>query len=316
MRSDASDVAALRRFTRFYTRQAELLDEGLLDSPFTLTEARVLYEVATRGPLPASEIGRDLGLDAGYLSRILTSFSRRGLLSRAADPADGRRALLSLTESGRAAFAPLDDASTEQASRILGGLGATERTELRTAMGRIERLLGRDGAAAVTLRPHRAGDMGWITHRHGVLYAAEYGLDGSFEALVGEITAAFLRGFDPARERCWVAERDGAIVGSVFLVRADDAVAKLRLLYVEPDARGTGLGARLVDECVAFARTAGYRRVVLWTNDVLKAARHIYERAGFVLGETERHRSFGRDLIGETWTLDLDAGPRPTGSRG
>ena len=297
-------IAAVRRFTRFYTRQIALLNEGLLDTPYTLAEARVLYELAHRGPVAARDIGGDLGLDAGYLSRILKGFETSGLLSRTAATDDARRAMLTLTEAGQAAFAPLDRASAEQVERLLSPLSKPARDELVVAMAAIERCFGAR-AHDVSLRPHRIGDMGWITSRQAALYAAEYGWNDEFEALVAEITASFLRSFDPARERCWVADRDGEILGSVFLVRADDTLAKLRLLYVEPEARGLGVGARLVDACIAFAREAGYATVTLWTNDILSAARRIYQRAGFVLVEEENHHSFGHDLVGQNWTLDL-----------
>ncbi|WP_245593586.1 bifunctional helix-turn-helix transcriptional regulator/GNAT family N-acetyltransferase [Azospirillum halopraeferens] len=308
-RAETGDpVARVRAFNRFYTRQLGFLNEGLLKSPFSLTEARVLYELANRDGLTASGLGRELGLDAGYLSRILKAFEGRGLLTRTPAPDDARQAVLALTDAGRAAFAPLDLASREEVAALLGRLPASGRAALVDAMATICRLLEEGAgevAAPFTLRPHRVGDIGWITHRQAVLYAAEYGWDESFEALVAEILAAFVRSHDPARERSWIAERDGAVVGSVFLVRHTDAVAKLRLLYVEPTARGLGIGRRLVDECIAFARACGYRTLTLWTNDVLVAARRIYQAAGFRLVAEEPHRSFGHDLIGQTWELSL-----------
>lgn len=301
------DIQAIRRFTRFYTRQIELLSEGILASPYSLSEARVLYELATRDAPTASDLVRDLGLDAGYLSRILKRFEEQGLVSRAGFETDRRRARLALTERGRAAFEPLDRASQEQVAGLLRKFAEPERRRLVAAMGDIERLAAGHSAGerAFTLRPHRVGDMGWITHRQGVLYAEEYGWDERFEALVAEIVAAFIKGYDPTGERCWIAERNGEVVGSVFCVRESAEVAKLRLLYVEPSARGFGLGRRLVAECIAFAREAGYRRLTLWTNDILVSAREIYVKAGFRLVEEEHHRSFGHDLVGQNWDLAL-----------
>lgn len=298
---------AVRRFTRFYTSRLGVLREGLLDGPFSLTEARVLYELANRERPSAAEIGRDLGLDAGYLSRILRRFREKGLIERARAEADARRSHLALTAAGRAAFAPLDRASREQAAALLQRLSETDQRRLTEAMATIEALLGEARApkAPYSLRPHRPGDMGWIVHRHGALYAQEYGWDDTFEALVAEIAATFIKDFQPKRERCWIAEKDGGIVGSVLLVEQSDDAAKLRLLYVEPKARGLGIGRRFVEECIRFAREAGYRRLTLWTNDVLHAARKIYAEAGFTLVRTEPHRSFGQDLVGEYWELEL-----------
>lgn len=300
-------VATIRRFSRFYTRQIGLLDEGLLRSAFSLTQARILYELAHREGLTAGDLGRGLGLDAGYLSRILKQFEAHGLIGRAPSPTDGRQRVLALTEAGRSAFAPLDQASHDESVAMLSRLRPGERGALVDAMTAVERLLGPASAreAPVDLRPLRPGDIGWITHRQGVLYAEEYGWDTTFEGLVAEIAGGFVKTFDPARERCWIADREGDVLGSVFLVRHSDAVAKLRLLYVEPGARGLGLGRRLVEACVGFAREAGYTSLILWTNDVLVAARHIYDKAGFRLTETEAHHSFGKELIGETWVLDL-----------
>ncbi|HEV2604217.1 MAG TPA: helix-turn-helix domain-containing GNAT family N-acetyltransferase [Microvirga sp.] len=298
---------AVRRFTRFYTGRLGVLQEGLLDSAFSLTEARVLYELANRSRPTATVLGRDLGLDPGYLSRILKRFEAAGLLERARSNQDARQSHLALTEAGRAAFVPLDRASREQVGRLLSGLSDADQRRLVEAMGTIEALLGEAGEpkAPYTLRPHRPGDMGWIVHRHGALYAQEYGWDDTFEALVAEIAATFIKDFDPKRERCWIAEKDGEIVGSVLLVRQSEEVAKLRLLYVEPKARGLNIGRRFVEECIRFARSAGYRRITLWTNDVLHAARKIYADAGFTLVAAEPHRSFGQDLVGENWELTL-----------
>jgi DNA-binding MarR family transcriptional regulator/GNAT superfamily N-acetyltransferase len=279
----------------------------LLGSPFSLTEVRVLYELAHRDRPTATELSSELGLDAGYLSRILRGFDRRGLVAKERSEADGRQSLLSLTARGRKAFAPLNTRAHDEVEAMLSRLSPAEQGLLIEAMRTIQTLLGGRSEPRVPylLRPHQPGDMGWVVHRHGALYAQEYGWDETFEALVAEITAKFIRHFDPKRERCWIAERDGEIVGSVFLVQRSKTVGQLRLMYVEPKARGLGIGSRLVDECVRFARQVGYRKVVLWTNSVLDAARHIYEKAGFRLIHSEPHTSFGHDLIGETWELRL-----------
>ena len=305
--ANADAVTAVRRFSRFYTRRLGLLGEGLLDSAFSLAESRVLYELAHQDGLTASLLGRELGLDPGYLSRILKKFEARGLIVRTPSASDGRQAVLGLTEAGRAAFAPLDRGSREQVAAMLGRLDAEETRHLTRAMARVEELLGERAAtpAPILLRPHQIGDIGWITHRQALLYAEEHGWDETYEALVAEIGAQFLRGFDPQRDRAWIAERDGAILGSVFVVRVSDEIAKLRLLYVEPCARGSGLGRRLVGECIRFARRKGYKKLTLWTNDVLAAARRIYQEAGFTLVAEERHHSFGKDLVGQNWELAL-----------
>jgi DNA-binding MarR family transcriptional regulator/GNAT superfamily N-acetyltransferase len=299
-------IEQVRRFNRFYTRHIGLLNEGLLDSEYSLTEVRILYELAHRGPMTAAVLGQVLGLDPGYLSRILKKFDSRNLIQRSRSDDDRRQVFLSLTDAGRAAFEPLNKASADQIGAMLSKLSDADQNRLVQAMAVVERLIG--GSAPQVpciLRPHRAGDIGWIAHRQGLLYAKEYGWDETFEALVAEIAAAFVRNFDPERERCWIAERDGEIVGSVFLVRHSEEIAKLRLLYVEPSARGLGLGRRLVDECIAFARAKGYRTLTLWTNDVLVAARGIYQATGFRLVKEEPHHSFGKDLVGQTWDLDL-----------
>jgi DNA-binding MarR family transcriptional regulator/N-acetylglutamate synthase-like GNAT family acetyltransferase len=303
----AERVAAVRQFNRFYTQKIGVLNEELLRSRFSLTEARVLYELAHRRQPTAAALCKDLGLDPGYLSRILRAFVRCGLVDRTTSDADGRQQLLSLTAKGRAAFAPLDRRSRREIGALLSGLTSGEQGRLVGAMHTVEALLGPPSShkPPYRLRPHRPGDMGWVVHRHGALYAEEYGWDERFEALVAEIVAEFVANFDPKMERCWIAERDGDIVGSVFLVKKSNTVAKLRLLLVEPTARGLGLGGRLVQECLEFARHAGYRRVTLWTNDILHAARHIYERAGFKRVHSEPHHSFGHDLVGETWELKL-----------
>ena len=312
-------IGAVRRFNRFYTRQIGVLQEGLLGSPFSLTEVRVLYELAHRDRPTAADLGRELGLDAGYLSRILRGFERRGLIEKARSHADGRETLLSLTKKGQRTFAPLDARSSAEIGGLLGRLSPHKQARLVEAMRTVEGLLGGAEPEPQTpflLRSHQPGDMGWVVHRHGVLYAREYGWDERFEALVAEIAAAFILNFDPKRERCWIAERDGEIVGSVFLVKKSKTVAQLRLLLVEPAARGLGLGSRLVGECERFARQVGYRKIVLWTNSVLRAARHIYEEAGYRLAHEERHHSFGHDLIGETWELDLRPAPQPPSTSG
>ena len=300
-------ISTVRRFNRFYTKQIGLLGEGYLETPFSLTESRVLYELAHRKRPSATELARELALDAGYLSRILRGFERRRLLSRTRSKADGRQSHLSLTARGRAAFAPLDVRSRADIGGRLARLGPGEQRRLVDAMQAIEALLGGAPAAKApyVLRPHQPGDMGWVVHRHGALYAQEYGFDERFEALVARVVAKFVDRYDPRRERCWIAEKDGEIVGSVFLVRRSRSVAQLRLLLVEPKARGLGIGERLVAECIRFARQAGYRKITLWTNSVLRVARRVYQTAGFRRVHREKHRSFGRDLVGETWELSL-----------
>jgi DNA-binding MarR family transcriptional regulator/GNAT superfamily N-acetyltransferase len=300
-------VGAVRRFNRFWTRRIGVLREGYLESPFSLTEVRVLYELARSEETTASELGKELGLDAGYLSRILRGFEGRGLISKKLSETDGRRSLLRLTEEGQEAFAPLDARSREDVGAMLGALSAAEQDRLVGAMRTIEELLGAQPEPKVPylLRPHEPGDMGWVVHRHGILYAREYGWDERFEALVARIVADFVDNFDPAKERCWIAESDRAILGCVFVVKESDTVAKLRLLLVEPEARGLGLGTRLVGECVRFARGRGYEKLTLWTNSVLDAARRIYEEKGFEIVEEEEHHSFGKDLVGQNWELKL-----------
>ena len=305
-------VAAVRGFNRFYTRQIGVIGERLLASEFSLAEVRVLYELAHRDRPTAAEIARDLGLDAGYLSRILRDFEKRGLIAREPSATDGRQSHLSLTERGRSTFGPLDARTNEEVGAMLAALPDAGRARVLDAMRTIHDTFA--GAAAtpaagdVVLRAHRPGDMGWIVHRQAVLYHQEFGWDESYESLILEILAKFLRDLDPERERCWVAERNGEIVGSIFCVKHPDhpdTVAKLRMLYVEPSARGLGLGTRLVDECIAFARAKGYRRLTLWTNSVLHAARRIYQRAGFTLTSEEVHRNFGHELVAQVWDLEL-----------
>lgn len=305
--TDAQEIEAVRRFSRFYTRALGLLDKSLLKSGFSLLEARILYELAHCDDVTAADLARRLAIDAGYLSRLLKKLQRQGLLFRVRSPVDGRATLLSLTPAGRAAFEPLSRASQEQVAAMLAELTPDEVRSVTESMRTIERLLGGwcSPAEPVVLRPPQVGDIGWIVHRQGLLYAREYGWDETFEAFVAEIAAGFVRDFDSEREHCWIAEREGKILGSIVLVRQSDEAAKLRLLYVEPAARGLGIGRRLVDECVSFAREKGYRKVTLWTNDVLVSARRIYQAAGFRLVAEEPHHSFGKDLVGQNWELVL-----------
>ena len=298
-------ISAVRAFNRFYTRKLGVLDQHLLQSPFSLSEARVLYELANREEAAAKAIGVELGLDPGYLSRIVQKFDEDGLIIRKPLPTDRRKFQLGLTAKGRQAFAKLDRSSQDEVAEMLAILPDGDRQRLTQAMATIERLLSNTAPAAASLREPRPGDMGWVVQSHGALYAGEYGFDSSFEALVAEIAAKFLGSFDASRERCWIAELDGAQVGSVFLVKHSDDVAKLRLLLVDPAGRGQGLGRHLVGECVAFARACGYRKITLWTQSILTAARKIYQDARFVLVASEPHRSFGQSLIGETWELKL-----------
>jgi DNA-binding MarR family transcriptional regulator/N-acetylglutamate synthase-like GNAT family acetyltransferase len=300
-------VESVRRFNRFYTRQIGLLEEGLHSSAFSLTEARMLYELACRQGLTATSLRSELGLDAGYLSRILKSFEQRGLIARAPATDDARQSVLTLTRKGRSAFAPLERASRVQVGAMLGQLGEAERRRLLKAMQDIQQILepGPEPRVPYMLRGLKVGDAGWIARRQGMLYHEEFGWDHTFEALVAEILAAYIRNYDARHENAWIAEREGEIVGSVFAVRQSDTVVKLRLLYVEPCARGLGIGARLVDECIAFARAHRYKTLTLWTNDILVAARRIYVAAGFKLVAEERHHSFGVDLMGQNWDLEL-----------
>ncbi|HEX2207705.1 MAG TPA: helix-turn-helix domain-containing GNAT family N-acetyltransferase [Longimicrobium sp.] len=305
-------VDAVRRFNRFYTRRIGALGEGHLDTPFSLTEARVVYELAQRETATATELGQELGLDAGYLSRILRGFQARGLIGRRPSATDARQTHLSLTGAGRAAFAQLDAAARRDVAAMLEELPQIEQDRLVHAIGTVERVLGAAPAPVepYILREPRAGDLGWVVQVHGELYWREFGWDVRFEGLVADVIAGYVRDHDPARERCWIAERNGQNVGSVFVMRGSDQVARLRLLIVDPSARGLGLGARLVDECIRFSREAGYRTLSLWTNSVLVSARRIYEATGFRLVNTESHNGFGPDLVAETWEMDL--GPSPS----
>ena len=307
MPSATDRVSAVRAFNRFYTSHVGLLGDRHLDSPFSLTEMRLLYELAHRDGPTASELARDLGLDAGYVSRIVRRFESRGFLTRAPRPSDRRIDVLRLTAKGRRAFAPLESRARAHIRSMLGRLRPDDQRRVVDSMATIRGVLAGDTSRApYELRPHRPGDMGWVVHRHGAIYAKEWGYNAEFEALVAKIVSDFLTHFDPVRERCWIAERHGDIVGSVFVVAQSKSVAKLRLLLVEPSARGLGIGRRLVDECIQFARAAGYRRLTLWTQSDLGAARRIYRAAGFERVAQERHDSFGKkNLVAETWTLAL-----------
>ncbi len=305
----ADQIAAFRRFNRMYTRYIGTLDEGLLRTEYSLAEARVLYELATRGEPLAKEIAEGLGLDPGYLSRILGRFESAQLLKRRTSAADSRAADLVLTQRGRTAFKKLNGLSDKQAQGVLEGLSLSERTQLIGAMRAIEAILVKEieSPAPFVLRPHRPGDMGWVVYREAAIYAAEYGFDETFEALVARIVADFVTRFDAHRERCWMADMDGESVGHIFLVQHPDepVTAKLRLLLVESKARGKGVGFALVNECVQFARSAGYRKITLWTQSILASAHRIYQAAGFRLVREEPHHNFGKDLLGQTWELDL-----------
>ena len=298
---------AVRRFNRFYFQRIGVLQHGYVGSPFSLTEARVLYEIRERDRSTATEVGRELGLDAGYLSRMLRRFHRAGLIRKQTSPEDGRQTFLSLTERGRKAFAPVETRSNAQVGAMLERLTVSQQSDLVAALRTAHTLLADapKPAPQIVLREPKPGDFGWIVTRHAVLYGQEYGWGEDFEGLCAQIVADFVNKFDPARERCWIAEVDGRNAGSVFLVKDTDEVARLRLLLVEPSARGLGIGKRLTDECIRFARERGYRKVTLWTHSVLVAARHIYEQAGFRLSSSEARRSFGQDVVSEHWDLTL-----------
>jgi DNA-binding MarR family transcriptional regulator/GNAT superfamily N-acetyltransferase len=302
-------VAAVRRFSRFYTNVLGLLQEGLLETEFSLTEARVIFELAASGPADAASLRRRLDIDPGYLSRLLARLGSAGLISRQRDTDDGRRQLIELTAQGHAAFATLNDRSDHQVRDLLTALPEPAQRRLTGAMAAIEEILsgpaGRQKPAAYLLRSPGPGDLGWMVKAHGELYAQEYGWDTTFEALVARIVADYADNHDPSREAAWIADVDGQPVGCVLCVRKDDDTAQLRILLVDPAARGLGIGARLVGECLTFARRAGYKRIVLWTNDVLTAARRIYQAAGFRLTGEEPHHSFGHDLVSQTWQLDF-----------
>jgi DNA-binding MarR family transcriptional regulator/GNAT superfamily N-acetyltransferase len=297
-------VAAVREFNRFYTGAIGVLEEGLLHTPYTLTEARVIFELAQRDVTEVGDVRQALGIDAGYLSRILSRFQADWLVARERSEVDGRRQVVRLTEAGRAAYRLLDGRSAAQARALLARLTELDQRRLVEAMVEIRRAVA-GAPRAVSLRPLRAGDLGWVVHRHGVRYAEEYGWDQTFEALVARIVADYVDNQDPDRENGWVADVDGVPAGCVFCVRKDQLTAQLRLLLVEPGFRGMGIGSRLVDECIRFARAAGYREMTLWTNDVLVDARRIYQRAGFRLIQEEPHHSFGHDLVGQQWSREL-----------
>jgi len=301
----AQRAERVRRFNRFYTREIGVLREHLHESDFSLTEVRILYELAHRAQLTASDLARELSLNAGYVSRIVSRFEKAGLLTKKRSGTDGRAAHLSLTKKGRSVFEPLEAASQREVVTMLERLKLPEQHQLVDAMTQIQSLLSSDDERSYVLRDPQAGDMGWIVHRHGVLYTQEYGWTEGFEALTAEIVASFVRNFDRSCERCWIAERHGKVVGSTFAVRHDAETAQLRLLYVEPSARGLGIGRRLVDECIRFAKQTGYAKMILWTNSVLTDARRIYEAAGFTLAREESHEKFGPQLVGQTWERAL-----------
>jgi DNA-binding MarR family transcriptional regulator/N-acetylglutamate synthase-like GNAT family acetyltransferase len=296
---------AVRRFNRFYTRHIGVLHEHLLASEFSLTEVSILYELAHRPAISTSDLCRELNLDAGYVSRVVSGFEKKGLVAKTRSAADARIGQLELTGQGRAAFAPLDDASRNEIIAVLEQLPEPVQTRLVDAMTRIQDILGDSAPAGYVLRDPRPGDMGLVVANQAVVYAREFGWNSEYEALVAEIVSKFIREFDRTCERCWIAEKDGKMVGSVFVVRQDESTAKLRLLYVDDCARGLGIGRRLVDECLRFAKQAGYQRMVLWTNSVLADARRIYEKAGFQLVEEAPHHSFGKDLVGQVWARDV-----------
>lgn len=298
---------AMRRFSRFYTRRIGVLQDGYNGSDLSLTEARIIYELAQRDGATASDLVRALDLNPGYVSRMLKGFEARRLISRKASRDDARQQILRLTDKGVQVFAALNARSRGDMLRLLDNLTVSQQKRLIAAMSEIETLLSAEPERRVPyiLRPHQPGDLGWAVQQHGLLYAEQYGWDESFEGMAAEVAAKFLRDFDPKWERSWIAEKDGENVGCVFLVKQSDEVAKLRMLLVHPKARGLGIGKRLVEECIRFARAKGYKKITLWTNDILTTARHIYQRAGFQLVASEPHFSFGHHMVGETWELDL-----------
>ena len=298
-------IAAVRRFNRFYTQHLGMLRDGYLDSPFSLTQARVLYEIRQRGSATATEIGRDLGLDAGYLSRLVAQFEKSALIRKERSPADGRQSFLSITAMGRKAMDHLEQRTVREVGEVLHRLSDPDQDRLVSAMRAVERMIAPEPEAkpGITLRELKAGDLGWIVARHGTLYAEEYGWGENFEGLCAQIVAEFAANYDGKRERCWIAEMDGENVGSVFLVKDTDEIARIRLLLVDPVARGRGLGTQLTGECVRFAKAAGYRGITLWTHSVLTAARHVYAKAGFTLTSSEKRKSFGKQVVSEIWDL-------------
>ncbi|MBX9845815.1 MAG: bifunctional helix-turn-helix transcriptional regulator/GNAT family N-acetyltransferase [Xanthobacteraceae bacterium] len=306
---EAGRIAAVRRFNRFYTQHLGVLRDGYLDSPFSLTQARVLYEIRERGKktsqTTATEVGRDLGLDAGYLSRLVAQFEKSGLIRKERSPSDGRQSFLSITAMGRKAMDLLERRTVRQVGDVLDRLSDPEQERLVSAMRAVERMIAPEPEAQpeIILREPRPGDLGWVIARHATLYAEEYGWGENFEGLCAQIVAEFAASHDARRERCWIAGMDGENVGSVFLVKDTDEIARLRLLLVDPVARGRGLGTRLTDECVRFARACGYRGITLWTHSVLTAARHVYGKAGFILTSSEKRKSFGKPVVSEIWDL-------------
>ena len=303
----ASRIEAVRRFSRFYTRRIGVLEETLLHSPFTLPEGRLVYEIANRDRPTAQELCRDLGLDPGYVSRLLQALEKRGCVARKRSTADKRQTELTLTAKGQRLWAAMNERSRQDIANLLAELPIARQDRLVKALETVESLLDEPPEKRVpfTLRPHQPGDLGWIIRRQTQLYATEYGWDGTFEAMLAEISAKFIRKFDPKSDNCWIAERNGEIAGSVFLVRAGKTTGQLRMLYVEPSARGLGIGQSLVAACIADARAKGYKKLMLWTNDILVSARKIYIAAGFRLIREEKHDSFGKKLVGQFWSLDL-----------
>ena len=300
-------VSAFRHFNRFYTQKIGVLKEGYLCSPLSLAKVRVLYEIAHREKTTAKKLSKELALDPGYLSRIVSYYSHNNVIKRSRSKADGRETVLQLASNGRKIFASLNNRAQDEISKLLDSIPLTSQRRLIGAMLAIEGVLGSGKRSKMPylLRSPCPGDMGWVVHRHGALYAEEYGWDERFEALVARIVADFMENFNATQERCWIAEMDGEIVGSAFLVKKSQTVAQLRLLLVEPNARGLGIGRRLVEECTLFAKAAGYRKITLWTNSVLTAARHIYQKSGYKLVQKEKHHSWGHNLISETWELTL-----------
>jgi DNA-binding MarR family transcriptional regulator/GNAT superfamily N-acetyltransferase len=294
----------IRRFNRFYTRQIGALREHLLQAAFSLSESRILYELGTSAGLTNAELCQMLGLDAGYLSRIISGFEKKGLIGKTRSPSDARALLIQLTDAGKTVLASLEQAAREEVMAMLQGMPESRQEQLTQAMQQVQSLLA-DNDSSYLLRDPRAGDMGTVVQQQAELYTREYGWNSEFEALVAEIVARFLREFDPSGERCWIAEKDGKVIGSVFVIRHDESTAKLRMLYVDASARGLGIGNRLVEETLRFARQAGYKRMILWTTSILTDARKLYQRAGFQLVEEEPVHSFGKDLVSQTWAKDL-----------
>jgi DNA-binding MarR family transcriptional regulator/GNAT superfamily N-acetyltransferase len=300
-------VLTVRAFNRFWTKHIGLLNAGLLETPYSLTEARIIFELAQVDTMDLLRLRQELDLDAGYLSRIMNRFKENGLVEAEASSSDGRRQVVRLTDEGRAVFHDLDARSVRQIEGMLSGFSEEEQSRLITAMKTIREMFnGRPRLARYVIRPLRPGDLGWVVHRHGVIYAQEYAWDETFEALVARVVAEYVEKRDDRRDNAWIAEIDGDAVGCVFCVKKDENVAQLRLLLVESRARGMGIGARLVDECIRFAKLAGYKEITLWTNDALASARHIYEAAGFRLVNEQAHHSFGHELVGQDWVLALD----------